>query len=687
MFRPMKSPFRYLSVVLIAAILLAPMMTLRAEPVSESTDFTGYTEIATKQDLNNIRNDLSGKYVLTADIEFTAKDFQQGGLFYNGGSRWRPIGKNEKEPFTGVLDGNGHSIKGLTIQHYIYDNQYAGLFGYIQGATIQNLTMLDTKIDVKVNSDKDKYLKVVAGSIAGYAVDSSIINCFTTGTIKANAHNEFLQHKEVSCYAGGIAGLVKNTTVRDCSNTATVSTVASTKYPSGSTVTGGIVGYAFPGSLLERCCNAGCVSSTVTCNESMSGAYPDTGGIVGCSDGADIIDCRNSGNVSTTATTTNIGSYVYVGGIAGSFYNGTIRNCANTGNVQASASETKSLGVVCAHVGGIAATTGSETSIINCYNTGNLTAKTSASKPISAVTYACGIVGDYIQKMIAIENCYNIGKTSISYPSSGYYSSSIGGCSASIAQSGGEVNVANCYYLDSASNIVGYGSACTADAMKLQETYTGFDFNTIWQMDTAAKYPYPTLLSLVDVSAHVHEWSEKWTTDENAHWHECTANDCTILSYQQMNGYGAHTPEADDSNCATAIKCSECKMVLEKGQGHNFDNNCDTTCNNEGCTHTREITHTPEADDGDCTTAIKCSVCGETVVDAKDAHTYTDEEDNLCDICEYDRSAKDTGAEDDSSGGSGGGSGAVGAVVGTVLGLGAIGAGVFLYKKKWLPGK
>ena len=43
-----------------------------------------------------------------------------------------------------------------------------------------------------------------------------------------------------------------------------------------------------------------------------------------------------------------------------------------------------------------------------------------------------------------------------------------------------------------------------------------------------------------------------------------------------------------------------------------------------------KATHTAEADDGNCTTAQNCTVCGQVAVAAKDAHNDTDH-DYLCD--------------------------------------------------------
>ena len=60
---------------------------------------------------------------------------------------------------------------------------------------------------------------------------------------------------------------------------------------------------------------------------------------------------------------------------------------------------------------------------------------------------------------------------------------------------------------------------------------------------------------------------------------------------------------------------------------HSYDNACDADCN--VCGATRDVAHTPAADDGDCTTAIACSVCGQEATAAKshawaESGTYTE---------------------------------------------------------------
>lgn len=93
-------------------------------------------------------------------------------------------------------------------------------------------------------------------------------------------------------------------------------------------------------------------------------------------------------------------------------------------------------------------------------------------------------------------------------------------------------------------------------------------------------------------------------------------------------------------------KCAVCGVLLETGQKleklpHTFDNACDETCNTPGCGHTRSITHTPNPEDGDCTTAITCSVCGAVITPGTD-HTYDNACDGDCNNCGKQRSVEHT---------------------------------------------
>ena len=83
------------------------------------------TEISTEAQLKAI--DLNGNYVLTQDITLSDNE-------------WTPIGTSDR-PFTGTLDGGGHTIKGLTVGNGAKDdsNNNKAFFGFTKDATVTNI--------------------------------------------------------------------------------------------------------------------------------------------------------------------------------------------------------------------------------------------------------------------------------------------------------------------------------------------------------------------------------------------------------------------------------------------------------------------------------------------------------------------------------------------------------------------
>ena len=78
-----------------------------------------------------------------------------------------------------------------------------------------------------------------------------------------------------------------------------------------------------------------------------------------------------------------------------------------------------------------------------------------------------------------------------------------------------------------------------------------------------------------------------------------TPKTCKICGATDGEALG-HTAEADDGNCTTDIKCSTCGAVLTSGK-------------------TQHIAH---ADDGDCTTPVTCTECS-TVITAAKSHDFS----------------------------------------------------------------
>ena len=135
------------------------------------------TQITDEAGLKAIANDLAGSYVLANDITLS--------------EQWTPI-----STFTGTLDGAGHAIKGLRIA----GGSPTGLFGETDGATIKNLRVVEAKVADWGSSKK-------AGIIVGWAKNTTIEACFTSGVVEGNDH------------VGGITGRLEGT-MKNCFSTA-----------------------------------------------------------------------------------------------------------------------------------------------------------------------------------------------------------------------------------------------------------------------------------------------------------------------------------------------------------------------------------------------------------------------------------------------------------------------------------
>ena len=79
----------------------------------------------------------------------------------------------------------------------------------------------------------------------------------------------------------------------------------------------------------------------------------------------------------------------------------------------------------------------------------------------------------------------------------------------------------------------------------------------------------------------------------------CTSpKTCSVCGATDGEALG-HTPNEDDGDCTTAILCRVCTEVTSAGKA----------------------SHDSEADDGDCTTEVTCSECGVVTTEARKEHT------------------------------------------------------------------
>lgn len=153
-------------------------------------------------------------------------------------SAFTPIGVSTS--FQGNFDGGGHEVSGLSVD--LSSFYYAGLFGYISGATIQNLG-----VDGKVNGI------YYAGGIAACSNSSTISNCYNLASITASSNTR-------DAYAAGIVAYSSSDNVINCYNMGAVS--ATSTYSgdlSGRAYSGGIAGYS--ASTITNCYSVGAISA------------------------------------------------------------------------------------------------------------------------------------------------------------------------------------------------------------------------------------------------------------------------------------------------------------------------------------------------------------------------------------------------------------------------------------------
>jgi len=102
------------------------------------------TEITTWHELDAIRQDLGGHYVLMNDLDATTAGYADlTGPAADRGQGWQPIGTDD-DRFTGSFDGQGYEISGLVINRP--DEDDVGLFGSIREGIIKNVGVVEADV-------------------------------------------------------------------------------------------------------------------------------------------------------------------------------------------------------------------------------------------------------------------------------------------------------------------------------------------------------------------------------------------------------------------------------------------------------------------------------------------------------------------------------------------------------------
>lgn len=304
--------------------------------------------VASGSAVNSIYHATNYPYVKATDKSFANAYFVLDGNIQMGGASFSPIG-NSSTKFSGTFDGKKH-----TISNFKTSGQYSGLFGYVNGATIQNLT-----VNVTNNAGATS-----AGGLVGVVNGTTTIrNCTVNGEISGT-------HQ-----IGGLVGFAQgcNLTIEGCTNNATVTTTSQYSSDNNRTSAGGFVGYV----------NAG---ATVTIK-----SYTDENGQTKKS--------TNNGKISTTSSADNKG----VGGFVGYSYGKiTLTDCVNEKNATITGKER--VGGLVGYIGKADSDSQKEMVISGCENKAAVT-----SNSTNDVYGIGGIVGYNSGHKVAMTNCINSG--------------------------------------------------------------------------------------------------------------------------------------------------------------------------------------------------------------------------------------------------------------------------------------
>lgn len=236
-------------------------------------------------------NDWDKHFKLMADIDLTGFT----------GDTFNIIGIDDYNAFSGVFDGNNHTISNFTYTSTARD--YIGLFGYVKGynAQIKDLGLIDPNINAGTGS--------YVGSMVGYKYSGTVINCYSEsgcvsgsgrigGLVGSNVGTMLNSYADTSAsgtsdYIGGLTGY-NDGTILSCASSGSVETDAN--------FVGGLTGYSH------------WIISESYATGSVSGR-DKVGGLVGCN--KMIIYSTPSGTVAKCYAVGTVSGVNNVGGLVG----------------------------------------------------------------------------------------------------------------------------------------------------------------------------------------------------------------------------------------------------------------------------------------------------------------------------------------------------------------------------------
>ena len=511
--------------------------------------------------------------------------------------------------FDGQLSSRLLSSTTAKVPHYV-----GGIVGYLDSGSISDCYSSGA---ITPNATCGSF-----GGIVGFS-NGSINNCENTANVSSNCNNEVDGNVDSLTFYGGIAGtasLINDCinkgeirargaaagicgktagTCSGCNNEGNVTVTTQTQTYGGAKVfAGGIVA---KGGTCNNCQNSGTISAksynrdsnaggiagTCTVNNSVNrgsvvsnhpssntGGYTYAGGIT--AQGKATL-CENYGNVTAYAPSD---SYNYAGGILG--YGGSVDKSSNHSSVVGD-------GGRYAYIGGVV---GYYSQVTESYNEGHIYGK-----------YAGGISG-FASKSIA--NCYNFGRITGSTYAGGicgsnkstitnvYNAGNVNNLSGSGIAGYNSGTIQSAYYLDNLPNGVGndeyVGEKLSSNQMMKAASFSGFDFESTWNINENSTFSYPTLRNVINSEGQSsnsiidagHTWDSKYTIDKQP---TCSEKGSGLIYCLECGDYkeveipidpNAHSwgdwTETTPATCATGgVETRTCKHDATHTETRNTD--------------------------------------------------------------------------------------------------------------------
>ena len=334
--------------------------------------------------------------------------------------------------FSGLFDGNNYYISGAFVDEANSSRDYkTGFFDSASGSTSRWITIKNLSF---VNS----YVRgeETTGGLAGGLSRVALDNCSFSGCVSGNI-------------CGGLVGSAGSLEMQNCNTSGIVT---------GNQTAGGLLGGANGADIIN--CHTNCV---------VIGRDGSTGGLLGdATNGTvNILDSSATGVVSGNGVT---------GGFIGYGFNVFINRCVSAGDV------TSANGIAGGFIGEYV---DFRSVISNCYSVGN----------VNAATFSGGFVGSCADDII---NCYSVGSVTSENNSGGF-----------IGEDrrvwGEDFSAENCFYIKDINynstlfgtsiaslDTVGEIEGKTCSQLKVQSTFSDWDFADVWSIsaDKNGGYPY-----------------------------------------------------------------------------------------------------------------------------------------------------------------------------------------------------